>query len=51
VLEPGEEGKIVYAFTIFPNTETTQATLTVTIGTLSGPGATGTVNLEVKFQG
>ncbi|RLA85009.1 MAG: hypothetical protein DRG31_04085, partial [Deltaproteobacteria bacterium] len=50
ILEPGEEGNIVYAFTIFPGVKTTKATITVTIENLTHPDKPpANVILEVGF--
>ncbi len=51
VLEPGEEGYITYAFTIFPGVKTVQKTVTVTIQNLTKPDSPpATVTLNVGFQ-
>jgi len=51
ILEPGEEGNIVYAFTIFPGVKTTKATIIVTIENLTHPDSPpASVTLEVGFM-
>ncbi|RLG90984.1 MAG: hypothetical protein DRO36_05135 [Candidatus Hecatellales archaeon] len=51
ILNPNEEGKIVYAFTVFPGVKTTNSTLTVTIENLVKPDSPpATVTLEVGFK-
>ncbi len=49
-LMPGEEGYIIYAFTIFPNTKTQRASVEVFLKALEMEQGTATVILEVGFK-
>ncbi|RLF13842.1 MAG: hypothetical protein DRJ97_07315, partial [Thermoprotei archaeon] len=49
LLQPGEEGKIVFVFTIFPSTKTKQADVTVALYDVRDPSRRATVMLSVGF--